>query len=1739
MTYFNENNDFAEKSVNSGNTESTNNSESTNKKNVQKNVGFNAEDLTKIERTKTYKLKNQKKNFQKKLLKGYSKIHELKLVTIGLASPEKIKSWAEKELPNGKIFGEVTNANTFHYKTFKPSKGGLFCERIFGPIKDFECACQKRQRPTALESRKILEHEQTTRYFCPECDVEYTWSIIRRYQLGYIKLNAPVTHLWYFKTNPSYLSILFDMKRKHLESIIYCTENITIENMWKTEEQFSKFQHSPTELYKNWQKLSAMEDNIPKYSIMIQQKKKRKKQKKTNFRENCAKKGFVFQKLDWSQFHHEFFSTNMSKKNVLTNPQSENYFESFSEKKTQIFLNIYKQKQKQLFSYLFHKIWKSILQKTYKTALCEIAIHKIISQNYGSISQLFWLNSSSSVSKKFQFSTHVQEKPSLWQPVKKASIGLSEKNSKPVHKNKHKIQKFQKIFFQQNFSSTYLKVFSKKNKNYENFQKCSVFFKFNDHEEIATNKIFQNPLQTFKFSVSQNLDHEINSFTEKKTKNFWNSFYFLFETGIYFLSLKKQKRNLKSFSKKELFFLINILPFFQKIFFYKKISFFNKNYAKIQKDLFTYLFFSKKKNIRKRIDWNRVENSESALFTKGLFFEKKRNKTFHQNSKNLQEQSFKQSKTLFSFVFSKKKKTLFSPKIGTIVQYQTNENISNSISSGDFLETLSNLDKILWYFKQYYEIEFCLAFFVFKPFFSSSFLKQKTTANSNDFFFYFFQSVSQQIDLFEQKSSRILQKNASQNNFSDQKNKVGFLNNRNTEQYENMEQLSQNIEILNLEYKKNLCEKSAENIEEFCEHFFEQSKFYSVFEKLVSQYFYFFLFLLDTEFVFSISTFPFQNLEKKPRNFRRKKNYEASFFFFNIFRNTSQCKKTNGNKTVFHPMIFKFQELWRISFSSFSRNIFENIAIMNRNQKFLNKFNNKYFIQNSVSQDIENTFKIYENQTTLNPFINSKKFEKNKIQFFRQTQKIQISNDSFVFPFFFAEKQSLVSFFEKNNGSDPIITDRKKMFQKKKQFQKKQFLPWISADEIVQPHISNSKKETNESFLSSEIPEIRQKFFSFPENMQKTQNQVFEKPLFSKLQTSLKIEHTTKTNIGKIFHFSLFSQKKQKSQTYENKNFLKNPVYTIAYNSIWHNDSDWKYFVYYHAFFMTELEDMPIFEYRNFTKQKNAFLENSSSANIESSIAALLSVQLDTFKKKIFVGAGILEKFLTEYTSFELRKMTKQHQILLPKINQKIRVFKQQEKTKKDSLKIQRYFQKREHIIRRLKFLRKFFRRNSNPSFMILRNLPVLPPDLRPILKLQNQIAASDLNRFYQRIIYRNDRFKKFSNDSATNQSFEMKYAQRLLQEAVDNLIQNGKGGVKAETNSRGQALKSLSEILKGKQGRFRQYLLGKRVDYSGRSVIVVGPQLKLYECGLPKEMALELFLPFLIQYILQAKLAQTVIGAKNLLKQNSTLTFHLLNKVMKNIPVLLNRAPTLHRLGFQAFLPKLIEGRAILLHPMVCPGFNADFDGDQMAVHIPLTVEARTEAWKFMLATNNLMNSATGEPILLPSQDMVLGCYFLTLDFSSKAFGFQLANTLKNSEFRSTKSKKRGLQQLFFQKRTHPTFQNHKIQNFQFFIRQQKSFLLYNNFFEILAAYQRKEIALHTPVWVKCNTSVNFGNDSSKPIEIRLQKNGQWQSIHPKYTTFFDKKNQKVSQFIRTTPGRILMNFMIRECIEFKKTIV
>ena len=299
-------------------------------------------------------------------------------------------------------------------------------------------------------------------------------------------------------------------------------------------------------------------------------------------------------------------------------------------------------------------------------------------------------------------------------------------------------------------------------------------------------------------------------------------------------------------------------------------------------------------------------------------------------------------------------------------------------------------------------------------------------------------------------------------------------------------------------------------------------------------------------------------------------------------------------------------------------------------------------------------------------------------------------------------------------------------------------------------------------------------------------------------------------------------------------------------------------------------------------------------------------------------------------------------------------------------------------LAKRLKLIEAFVQSKNKPEWMILTHVPVIPPDLRPLVPLDGgRFATSDLNDLYRRVINRNNRLKRLIELRAPD--IIIRNEKRMLQEAVDALFDNGRRG-RVITGANKRPLKSLADMLKGKQGRFRQNLLGKRVDYSGRSVIVVGPELKLHQCGLPKKMALELFKPFIYSRLDAKGLSTTVKQAKKLVEKEKPEVWDILDEVIREHPVLLNRAPTLHRLGIQAFEPVLIEGKAIQLHPLVCAAFNADFDGDQMAVHVPLSLEAQLEARVLMMSTNNILHPANGSPIIVPSQDIVLGLYYLSI---------------------------------------------------------------------------------------------------------------------------------------------------------------
>jgi len=388
----------------------------------------------------------------------------------------------------------------------------------------------------------------------------------------------------------------------------------------------------------------------------------------------------------------------------------------------------------------------------------------------------------------------------------------------------------------------------------------------------------------------------------------------------------------------------------------------------------------------------------------------------------------------------------------------------------------------------------------------------------------------------------------------------------------------------------------------------------------------------------------------------------------------------------------------------------------------------------------------------------------------------------------------------------------------------------------------------------------------------------------------------------------------------------------------------------------------------------------------------------------------------------------------------------------------------RDKLIRQLRIIDQFLASNFDPAWMVLDILPVLPPDLRPMVQLDGgRFATSDLNDLYRRVITRNNRLARLQEIIAPE--LIIRNEKRMLQEAVDALIDNGKRG-RAVVGLNNRPLKSLSDIIEGKQGRFRQNLLGKRVDYSGRSVIIVGPELKLTQCGLPRDMAIELFQPFVIHQLIDEGLVNNIKAAKNLIHKNEPIAWEILANVMKGHPILLNRAPTLHRLGIQAFEPVLVSGRAIRLHPLVCPAFNADFDGDQMAVHIPLSLEAQTEARMLMLAPNNFLSPATGEAILTPSQDMILGCFYLTAN--------NPANQLANSHY-------------------------------------------FSNFEDALLAHQQHQIGLHTFIWVRC--APNQLN-----TQIHKPTNGK-DYLQPELKVKYDTDGQVLVQYIKTTPGRILLN--------------
>nr|YP_008854502.1 RNA polymerase beta [Ravenala madagascariensis]AHA12591.1 RNA polymerase beta [Ravenala madagascariensis] len=435
---------------------------------------------------------------------------------------------------------------------------------------------------------------------------------------------------------------------------------------------------------------------------------------------------------------------------------------------------------------------------------------------------------------------------------------------------------------------------------------------------------------------------------------------------------------------------------------------------------------------------------------------------------------------------------------------------------------------------------------------------------------------------------------------------------------------------------------------------------------------------------------------------------------------------------------------------------------------------------------------------------------------------------------------------------------------------------------------------------------------------------------------------------------------------------------------------------------------------------------------------------------------------------------------------------------------------RKDFLVRRMELAKHFIRTNVEPEWMVLCLLPVLPPELRPIIQIDGgKLIGSDINELYKRVIYRNNILTDLLATSRSTPEELVMCQEKLVQEAVDTLLDNGIRG-QPMRDGHNNVYKSFSDVIEGKEGRFRETLLGKRVDYSGRSVIVVGPSLSLHQCGLPREIAIELFQPFVIRGLIRQHVASNIGTAKSQIQEKEPIVWEILQEVMQGHPVLLNRAPTLHRLGIQAFQPILVEGRAICLHPLVCKGFNADFDGDQMAVHLPLSLEAQAEARLLMFSHMNLLSPAIGDPISVPTQDMLIGLYLLTIGnrrgicanrYNPYSCGNYQNKTIdnNNNDYRYTKEKE-------------PYF---------------------SSSYDALGAYRQKRISLDSPLWLRWRLDQRVIGSREVPIEVQYESLGTYHEIYGHYLIVGSVTKEIRCIYIRTTLGHISFYREIEEAIQ------
>ena len=649
-----------------------------------------------------------------------------------------------------------------------------------------------------------------------------------------------------------------------------------------------------------------------------------------------------------------------------------------------------------------------------------------------------------------------------------------------------------------------------------------------------------------------------------------------------------------------------------------------------------------------------------------------------------------------------------------------------------------------------------------------------------------------------------------------------------------------------------------------------------------------------------------------------------------------------------------------------------------------------------------------------------------------------------------------------------------------------------------------SRRTTSVKFENGDKTEVSPKFRNLGQatrNVKITnsllKNISFEKQNLKTDRCQIPEFDTSSNNKTKVvFSPRLFEAKKQLNHKLLKHIYPSNQLdlglhlYGVAYDTTWRQVED--------------LQEFLFFQWEHSFQYEYSIPYYSLTKSIEKNTK---DIPIHDQYYPIQTGGFVFQHILAHFDLIRFQRQLKlqYHELknVILYIQEKIEVLENWDKEKLSLLKkLNRLKQLEKKCLRRLQYFRDFYKTTMQPAWMILSYLPVLPPGLRPITSIRGELIVSDINSLYRKVLIRNKRITSGTAfgifDTALSGSWaSWCYNLRQVQEAIDGLLKTG-------SIESGKTTKSLLDALKGKKGRFRQHLLGKRVDYSGRSVIVVGPQLKIHECGLPKQMAIELFQPFIIQKLRKKGIVFTTTAAKALIAERKPIVWSILGEILKTHPVLLNRAPTLHRLGIQAFLPKLVEGKAILLHPLVCPAFNADFDGDQMAVHIPLSVTARAEALNLLWSRNHLLAPSSGQPLLLPTQDMVLGFYYLTC---SKEINLKGLDIIIPSQKALVKNQA---------------------------LSDVNKNIYFSDFSQVKNAFDRGFLKLHSPIWVKWSGFVqNFfteahAKNKENLIETRLDIYGHVETVFIDtckitQSTLFSKSN-----YIRTTPGRIFMHYCI-----------